>query len=133
MVEFALIAPIIGLLLLACFQFGVAFNDYISVTDAARAAARRASIDGAPATTYTDATADAVDSSQVATGHTCAADNWCTTITTNPAAPAGWAAGNAVTATVTAPYAIKILGFSVISGTLSHSVTMRIQNVQVSS
>ena len=127
MVEFALIAPVLALLLLAVFQFGVAFNDYITVTDAARAAARRASIDGS-SFTYSAATTDAVQSSQVASGHTCAADNWCTTITTNPVAPAGWAAGNAVIATVTAPYSINILGFSVVSGMLSHSVTMRIQS-----
>jgi Flp pilus assembly protein TadG len=132
MVEFALIAPILAILLLACFQFGVAFNDYITVTDASRAAARRASIDGS-AYTYAAATADAQDSSQVASGHTCAADNWCTTITTTPTAPAGWAAGNAVTAKVTAPYKISLLGFSVVTGTLTHSVTMRIQSTTAAS
>ena len=42
MVEFTLIATVLATLLLAVFQFGVAFSNYINVTDAARAAARKA-------------------------------------------------------------------------------------------
>jgi Flp pilus assembly protein TadG len=127
MVEFTVFAPILALLLLACFQFGAVFNDYIAVTDAARAAARRAAIDGS-GTIYATAVSDAQLSAQAAADNkTCTVQNWCTTVTTSPAAPSGWAAGNPVTATVTAPYRISILGFNVITGSLSHSVTMRIQ------
>ena len=50
MVEFTLIATVLATLLLAVFQFGVAFSNYINVTDAARAAARKASTYGASST-----------------------------------------------------------------------------------
>ena len=127
MVEFTLIATMLATLLLAVFQFGTAFSDYISVADSARAAARKASTYGA-GTTY-DATnealsrAAAISSSEGSSGHTCATDNWCTTVTASPK----WVAGNPVAATVTAPYSIDIFGLSVVSGTLTHTVTMRIE------
>jgi Flp pilus assembly protein TadG len=130
MVEFALIAPLLAIVLLGIFQLGAAFTDYITVTDAARAGARIASVDGS-AYTFTQATADAVAGSNEASGHTCAADNWCTTVATNPSGVGGWAAGNSVIVTVKAPYSIDLLGFTVASGNLSHTVTMRIQQTTV--
>ena len=48
MVEFTLIATVLATLLLAVFQFGVALSNYISVADAARAAARKAVTDNLP-------------------------------------------------------------------------------------
>jgi Flp pilus assembly protein TadG len=137
MVEFTLIASVLGVLLLTVFQFGVVFSNYINVADAARAAARKASTSGATST-YVAATEAAgrqyaIDSSNDASQHPCAdgsdtcgctTDNWCTTVNSTGA----WIAGNPVVATVTAPYTIKIFGLSVTSGTLRHSVTMRIQS-----
>jgi Flp pilus assembly protein TadG len=128
MVEFTLIATVLATLMLAVFQFGVAFSDYISVADAARAAARKASTYGASSTyvaaTETTSRAQAISSSEGSSGHTCVADNWCTTVTASPT----WVAGNPVAATVTAPYSIKIFGFNIASGTLKHTVTMRIES-----
>jgi Flp pilus assembly protein TadG len=128
MVEFTLIATVLATLLLAVFQFGTAFSDYISVADSARAAARKASTYGASstydATTETTSRAQAISSSDGSSGHTCSTDNWCTTVTASP----NWIAGNPVVATVTAPYSIKIFGINIVSGTLSHSVTMRIES-----
>jgi Flp pilus assembly protein TadG len=40
--EFALVLPLLMLVLLAILQFGVLFRDYLAVTDAVRAGARRA-------------------------------------------------------------------------------------------
>jgi Flp pilus assembly protein TadG len=120
MVEFTLIATVLATLLLAVFQFGVALSNYISVADAARAAARKAVTDTLPST---QAKADAIASSEGSSGHTCVANNWCTTFTY----ASGWAPGMPLTATVTAPYSIKIFGLSVASGTLKHSVTMRLE------
>lgn len=128
MVEFTLIATVLATLLLALFQFGSAFSDYISVADAARAAARKASSFGASSTVdpanAATSLAQAVSSSEGSSGHTCATDNWCTTVTASPT----WTAGNPVSATVTAPYSISIFGIVVTSGTLRHTVTMRIEN-----
>jgi Flp pilus assembly protein TadG len=128
MVEFTLIATVLATLLLAVFQFGVAFSDYISVADAARAAARKASTYGAgstyDATTEATSRAQAISSSEGSSGHTCAGANWCTTLTASPT----WVAGNPVAATVTAPFSIKIFGLKIASGTLRHTVTMRIES-----
>jgi Flp pilus assembly protein TadG len=128
MVEFTLIATVLATLLLAVFQFGTAFSNYISVADAARAAARKASTYGASATysatTESTSRSQAISSADGSSGHTCATANWCTTLTASPS----WVAGNPVAATVTAPYSIKIFGISIVSGTLSHTVTMRIES-----
>jgi Flp pilus assembly protein TadG len=42
MVEFALVLPLLVMLMVAAIQFGIVFKDWISVTDAARVAARAA-------------------------------------------------------------------------------------------
>jgi Flp pilus assembly protein TadG len=44
MVELALVLPILVVLVLAIAQFGVAFNNYVTLTDAARAAARTGAV-----------------------------------------------------------------------------------------
>ena len=42
LVEFALVLPLLGLLIFGIIQFGIIFNNYVTLTDAARAGARRA-------------------------------------------------------------------------------------------
>jgi Flp pilus assembly protein TadG len=42
MVEFALVLPIFCLLLIGIIQFGIIWNNYVTLTDAARAGARKA-------------------------------------------------------------------------------------------
>src|SRR5213592_3712241 len=44
MTELALVLPILVVLVLAIAQFGVAFNNYVTLTDAARAAARKGAV-----------------------------------------------------------------------------------------
>jgi Flp pilus assembly protein TadG len=41
-VEFAIVLPILGLLIAGILQFGLAFRNYLAITDAARAGAREA-------------------------------------------------------------------------------------------
>ena len=41
MTEFALILPILVVLLFGIVQFGIIFNNYVTLTDAARAASRK--------------------------------------------------------------------------------------------
>ncbi|MDP1808005.1 MAG: pilus assembly protein [Actinomycetota bacterium] len=43
-VEFALIAPILIMLIFAIFEFGLAFNSYLAITHAAREGARLAAV-----------------------------------------------------------------------------------------
>jgi Flp pilus assembly protein TadG len=44
MVEFAVVLPILVMLFLAIWQFGVAFHHYLAITDAARVGARAAAV-----------------------------------------------------------------------------------------
>ena len=44
MTEFALVLPVLALILFAVLQFGIVFNNYVTLTDAARAGARRAAV-----------------------------------------------------------------------------------------
>jgi Flp pilus assembly protein TadG len=124
LVEFVLIANI--LLIYTIYQFGIAFANYIEITDAARAAARKAATYGA------DTVEDPVNRSTAITQAIASAQGAAdvpgmqvTLVTTPPAG--GFAAGNQVKATVTAPYSIKIVGITVSSGLLSSSTTMRIE------
>ena len=43
-VEFALVLPILMAILLGIIQFGIIFNNYITLTDATRAGARKAAV-----------------------------------------------------------------------------------------
>jgi Flp pilus assembly protein TadG len=44
MVEFALCLPLLVLLLFGVIQFGIVFNNYVTLTDAVRAGARKAAV-----------------------------------------------------------------------------------------
>src|SRR5690242_10746576 len=44
MTEFALVLPILALILFAVIQFGITFNNYVQLTDATRAGARKAAV-----------------------------------------------------------------------------------------
>src|SRR5436853_3812908 len=44
MTEFALVLPVLALILFAVIQFGIVFNNYVTLTDATRAGARRAAV-----------------------------------------------------------------------------------------
>jgi len=115
-VEFALVVPFIVALLLAVIQFAVAFHNYVTLTDAARAGARKAIVARFGTGTFDDAkqavkdAAGSLDQSQLS----------------QPGAidisdPAGMTSGSTVTVTVKYPYTISIplLGMTVSSGTLT--------------
>src|SRR5439155_25183159 len=44
MTEFALVLPVLALVLFAVIQFGIVFNNYVTLTDATRAGARKAAV-----------------------------------------------------------------------------------------
>jgi Flp pilus assembly protein TadG len=44
LVEFALVLPLLALILISILQFGVLFNNYLTLTDAVRAGARKAAV-----------------------------------------------------------------------------------------
>lgn len=115
-VEMALILPILVVLVLAIAQFGIAFNNYLTLTDAARAGARKAAVsrfvgDGG-ASAYALVMTDA--SGVPGASATVTSDNWNVP-------------GSDVVVTATAPYSINILGWTVKSGDLTSTTTERLE------
>ena len=120
-VEFALLAPVIIVLLLAIIEFGVTFNNYLTVTDAARAAARKAIVARVSGITVSDiqqAAKDAASDLNTAKLGVTVADATDPTFT-KP--------GSTLTVTVTYPYSINVLGVVVSSGNLTSTMTDRLE------
>jgi Flp pilus assembly protein TadG len=118
LVEFALVLPILSLLLLGVIQFGVAFNNCITLTDAVRAGARK----GAVGRHLANPQAATEQQVRDAATDLKASD---LQVTVN----SSWTQGSDVTVTATYPYSIKLLGFgvTVTSGRLSSTTTERVE------
>ena len=113
MTEFALVLPILSLLLFGVIQFGLVFNNYLTVTDAVRAGARKAAVgrhlsdpSGAATTAVRNASTDLKQS------------DLAVTVTVSP----GWTPGAEATVSANYPYRISLLGLVVKSGRM-HSTT----------
>lgn len=120
-VEFAFVAPLLIALLLGIIQAGVAFHNYIAITDAARAAGRQAitarlqGLTGSDVTSTAAAAAPDLDAQKL-------------NVSFNPADPSTAAAGSTVTVTVTYPYEINILGVVVCHNcTVTSTVSERVE------
>ena len=118
MTELALVLPILIVLVLAIAQFGLAFNNYVTLTDAARAAARK----GAVARQASSPTSDCQNAGYAAGGNL-----------KNPGTDfvvtcsSSWSIGSDVTVTASYPYQISLLGFTVASGTLNSTMKERVE------
>jgi Flp pilus assembly protein TadG len=120
LVEFALVAPFLVVLLLAVIQFGIIFNNYVTLTDAARAGARKAVVARFASGNFDDAkqavrdAASSLDQSKL--------DPQVTT-------SAGVTAGSLITVTATYPFTIDIplLGMTVSTGTLTAVAKERLE------
>jgi Flp pilus assembly protein TadG len=116
--EFALILPVLVALLLGIIQFGIVFNNYLTITDAARAGARKAAVsrfigdNGASAKATAQNSAQQLD--QTALKVTVTATNWNVP-------------GSDVNVTVTYPYSINILGWTVKAGDLTSTTKERLE------
>jgi Flp pilus assembly protein TadG len=116
LVEFALVAPILFLILFGIVQFGIAFKHSIALTDAVRAGARKATVSRTLADP-TSATKSAVLNA--------ASDLNPSKV--NVTVASSWTPGANVTVTATYPYAINILGIVVASGDLHSATTERVE------
>jgi Flp pilus assembly protein TadG len=114
--EFALVLPILALLLFSVIQFGIAFNNYITLTDAVRAGARK----GAVARRIPSPQAAVQTSVRNAATDLKSSDLQITVNST-------WAQGSDVTVTATYPYSINLLGVVVKSGRMHSSTTERVE------
>ncbi len=116
MTEFAIILPVLVVLLFGIIQFGILFNNYMTLTDAVRAGAREGAVSRNDADP-TGATTTAVRSS--------AADLNQSNLAVTVNSP--WQAGTDVTVTATYPWSISLLGWVVSGGTLQSKTTERVE------
>jgi Flp pilus assembly protein TadG len=116
--EFALVLPILVILILGIAQFGIAFNNYVTLTDAARAAARK----GAVSRDSSDPTGDCQNAGYAAGGNL---QNPGTDFTV--VCSSSWSPGSDVTVTASYPYSISLLGMVVTSGTLTSTMKERVE------
>jgi len=118
MTEFALVLPILALLLFGVIQFGIVFNNYITLTDAVRAGARKGAVarhlsnpEGAVEQTVRDAATDLRQS------------DLNVDVSPNP----DWTHGAEVTVSADYPYSISLLGVVVKSGRLTSTTKERVE------
>ena len=116
MTEFALVMPILLFLLLAIIQFGVVFNNYVTLTDAVRAGARKGAVArrlSSPSTQVETQVRNAATDLKASS----------LSVTVNST----FVQGSDVTVTATYPYELKILGLVVKSGQLHSTMTERVE------
>jgi Flp pilus assembly protein TadG len=116
--EFAFVLPILVVLLLAIVQFGVAFNHYVTLTDAVRTGARKAAVsrnDPDRVNICRNAVlgaADNLDEDILEPTISCASS---------------WGPGTDVTVHADYPYDISLLGWTVYSGRLNSTTKERVE------
>jgi Flp pilus assembly protein TadG len=116
MAEFAIVLPVLVVVLFGIVQFGIVFNNYVTLTDAVRAGARTAAVsrqDANPAgeaTTMVRHSATNLDQSNL-----------------DVSVDSDWQTGDDVTVTATYPYSISLLGWVISSGSLSSKTTERVE------
>lgn len=119
LVEFAVVANILVVLLLAIAQFGIVWMNYIAVTDAAREGARRAAVNRSSG--QSAMVASAVSAARAA-APSLQQTNMAVSVTSQTGS---WNLGDPIQVTVTYPYALTILGWAFKSGQLSSTTVMR--------
>ena len=114
--EFALVLPLVALLLFGVIQFGIVFHQYVTLTDAVRAGARQGAVGrhlsdpaGSAEDRVRESAAD-LDQSQL-----------------DVSVSSTWEQGEDVSVTATYPYNISLLGFVVKSGDLTSTTTERVE------
>jgi Flp pilus assembly protein TadG len=126
MVEFALVLPLLAVLLFGIIQFGIVFNNYLDLTDATRAGARKAAVSrntsdpSGPAGVATQAVINSA-------GDITLKSTDVTVQTTGPDGVNAWGAGDDVTVTATYPFKIDLFGFVFASGNLHSKTTERVE------
>jgi Flp pilus assembly protein TadG len=125
MTEFAFVVPILLVLLLGIVQFGIAFNNYVTLTDAVRAGARKAAVSrnlSDPAKACRDqvmAAADTLVRKDPSTNQL--------ELEKNLSCNSSWAPGSDVTVHADYPYDINLLGWTVYSGRLNSTMKERVE------
>ena len=116
MTEFALVMPLLLLVLLAILQFGVVFNNYVTLTDAVRAGARKGAV-----SRRVTAPSTAVDTAVRNAATDLKSSDLQVTVTST------FQQGDDVTVTASYPYQISLLGLVVKSGRFHSTTTERVE------
>jgi Flp pilus assembly protein TadG len=120
MTEFAVVLPILVVLLFGIIQFGIAFNNYVVISDAARAAARKAAVSRQSSDPVGDcrnaalSAAYNLDMTQTGAGVTCTFDP-------------SMQPGTTVQVEVDYPYSIDLFGIPLASGQLKSVMKERLE------
>ena len=117
MVEFALVLPVLCLVIFGIIQCGILYNNYITLTDATRVGARKAAV--------SRQTVDPVGLAKAATVNAASGLN-SPPLDVKVTATA-WAPGADVTVEATYPWELKLLWFVAASGTLKSKTTERVE------
>jgi Flp pilus assembly protein TadG len=114
--EFAVVLPLLAIILVAIVQAGIALNHYVTLTDAVRVGARTASASASlgPA----GATTATTTAMQQAAGGLPLEE---------PAVDSDWQSGHPVTVSASVPYDITIFGVPVVSGKFTSTTTQRVE------
>jgi Flp pilus assembly protein TadG len=122
MVEFALVAPVLCLLLFAIIQFGVLYSSYVTLTDATRAGARKAAVSRLESNPAAIAEAAVRNSAQNLDTPCTATTGLCVSVNT-----LAWKHGEDVTVEATYPYKIDLMGLVFKEGRLKSTTTERVE------
>lgn len=115
MTEFALVLPILALLLFGVIQFGIVFNNYIQLTDAVRAGARKGAV-GRHVQNPEGAAIQAVRNASTSLKQS----------DLNVSVTSTWQQGEDVSVTASYPYSINLLGLVVKSGRMTSTTKERV-------
>jgi Flp pilus assembly protein TadG len=118
MTEFAFVLPILCVLLFGIMQFGIIFNNYVALTDAARAASRKGAVSRNASNPKGDCEA---------TGYAAGSNLKNPGTDFKLTCSSSWAIGSDVTVTATYPYDINLLGWVVASGQLNTTMKERVE------
>lgn len=117
MVEFVLVLPMLCMLVFGIVQFGILYNNYLAVTDAARVGARKGAVSRQAADPAGLAEAAARNS---ASGLNQAEFDVVVTAT-------AWAPGADITVETSYPYNLKLFGMALVEGELTSQTTERVE------
>jgi Flp pilus assembly protein TadG len=125
MVEFAIVAPILLVLVFGIIQFGIAFNHSLTLTDAVRAGARQGAVSrtlpGGPGSALAATEARVRSAAQGSLSDAGDPSALVVTVTST------FAQGSDVTVKATYPYTISLLGLPVKQGRFTSETTERVE------
>ncbi len=116
MTEFALVLPVLALVLFAVIQFGIVFNNYVTLTDAVRSGARKAVVSRL-----------SPDPAKACTDQVRAASPQLTQSDLTVSCTSSWQTAQDVTVQATYPYEISLVGMTVVSGNLTATMKERLE------